>query len=535
MGSYQPFLIANLRTGLQLNLEPWLLPKDAFSMLENAYLENGVIVKRNGYSLFADTGTGYPITGIFHYIESDGSKSLLVTDTKRLYEYNTSTKALDDKDGSDYYTGDASSFISSCNWLDKVYMANAKDQCREYNGSTVSTWKVDITGDANNNLDYCRLIMTLKERIILFYTSEDGVLYPQRARWCTASNPDAWNNDEYIDAPTYEHIKGAAYMGDDIIVFFDESVWMLKYTGDSTLPFRWERVSTIAGCASPFSVIEYDKAFALDKLGLVAADEFSVNRIDAKLSRFILEFNPNQADLVYGGLCKELKQMWFLYPSYNATAPDRALIFNYEDWSFSTFIIPLNCLGTYVSQDVVTWESASGSWADYPGKWVEGRGIVGYPLMLGGASNGKVYKLNDTYGDASSNIAMTIDTGRWNPFVKDGRKARLGYIDFLVECNEGYELEIDFFLDFNDTSYQTKTLKFNKSGQKAWVRIFSGAIGNSHQIRIRDNKNDQQPKIHAMIPYFKPAGRLTIELVDIAEYLIMGGDYLSIGGERMKL
>ena len=46
-----PFLIADFKTGLDRSLEPWILPRDAFPNLENAYLFRGVIRKRGGSQL----------------------------------------------------------------------------------------------------------------------------------------------------------------------------------------------------------------------------------------------------------------------------------------------------------------------------------------------------------------------------------------------------------------------------------------------------------------------------------------------------
>lgn len=52
--SYQSFLIANYATGFDRELEPWLLPNDAFSELLDGYVYKGVTNKRDGYSGFAN-------------------------------------------------------------------------------------------------------------------------------------------------------------------------------------------------------------------------------------------------------------------------------------------------------------------------------------------------------------------------------------------------------------------------------------------------------------------------------------------------
>lgn len=52
--SYQPFLIANFATGLDRELQPWMLPNDAFTDLFDGYVYRGVTHKRDGYSGLAN-------------------------------------------------------------------------------------------------------------------------------------------------------------------------------------------------------------------------------------------------------------------------------------------------------------------------------------------------------------------------------------------------------------------------------------------------------------------------------------------------
>ena len=51
--SYQPFLIADYSTGIDRQLQPWLLPNDAFVDLFDGFCYRGVVHNRNGYSGFA--------------------------------------------------------------------------------------------------------------------------------------------------------------------------------------------------------------------------------------------------------------------------------------------------------------------------------------------------------------------------------------------------------------------------------------------------------------------------------------------------
>ena len=52
--SYQPFLISNYATGYDREVQPWLLPTDAFVDLLDGYVYRGVTNKRDGYQGFAN-------------------------------------------------------------------------------------------------------------------------------------------------------------------------------------------------------------------------------------------------------------------------------------------------------------------------------------------------------------------------------------------------------------------------------------------------------------------------------------------------
>lgn len=60
--AYQPFLIAPFGTGLDSDLEPWLLPQDAFKEIENGHIHHGYIEKRQGYRHLGDMVHGRPIS-----------------------------------------------------------------------------------------------------------------------------------------------------------------------------------------------------------------------------------------------------------------------------------------------------------------------------------------------------------------------------------------------------------------------------------------------------------------------------------------
>jgi len=45
---YEPFLIAPYKTGLDTDLDPWMVPADAFTNIINGHIHHGVTEKRDG-------------------------------------------------------------------------------------------------------------------------------------------------------------------------------------------------------------------------------------------------------------------------------------------------------------------------------------------------------------------------------------------------------------------------------------------------------------------------------------------------------
>lgn len=93
--SYQPFLISNFKTGLEKDLQPWLIAEDAQEELLDGYIEHGVIHRREGYNFYADGGKGdepYCESRIVKTITISGASITgAIDDVNRTYTIDTSS------------------------------------------------------------------------------------------------------------------------------------------------------------------------------------------------------------------------------------------------------------------------------------------------------------------------------------------------------------------------------------------------------------------------------------------------------------
>jgi len=633
---YEPFLIANMTTGLYLKREPWLLPKDAFETLSNCHLKNGVLEKRRGYAQFGRfahtdleqdtspngtetsfsgtisntplragdfdvqdvtlnddstetftdnsdgtvtgdngaTGTynttsggwtldfsnslppkngtnidihydhypGNTIMGLWNYLTSGGSQELIAFDTKRMCKWNTDSEKFDDKafvDGSSDidFSGDNTNYFWMQNWempagTFKAYICNNTSTTVSgthyglfsYNGTSLSAVNVDTDNDGNNEIETCLMAFIYHNRLILLRTNESGTGYNQRVRYSALNDPTDWREDisghgGHKDAPVEDWIIAADFIGGDLIVFFERSVFKLNYTGDSTDPFDWEKIDSTEGVYSTYGVSSFsDELQAVGPTRIIATDGRDVYGIDDKIPDFLLQWRQNGIEYCYSLVMEEMKQTLLAYPSKSASVnadgnyyPDSVLVLNYTDNSYSTYSLPVHVLGYSSLQSDLTMDDISSTWDEIDWAWDDRELQAGYPTTLMGSRDGWVYKLNYGGSDNGSAIEFNAKGGLWNPYSKAGLKAHLGYIDFLVDVGTEKSFDVECFINTKDAAFQTKTVEctaVHEEGDKVWKRVYVNAIAAGHRINITNNDTGNRPRIHAMIPWFKPAGGL---------------------------
>ncbi len=423
--------------------------------------------------------------------------------------------------GDEEFSGDNTNFFWVENWKEVSYITNNNDVIQKYDGTSLTELYIDLTteGGAENDITRCLLIFAIKSRIVLFDIDDSGITRRQRGRWCEINDPDTWKSASWIDAPTEEWIVAADYIGDDLIVFFERSIWKFSYTGDPDYPFRWDKVDAVEGCYATMSLIAFsDEIFGVGATKLIGTDGREAYSIDDKIPEFVMSWTIDSAPYSYGLVLEEERQAWISYTSASATAhadgnkyPDSVLVLNYEDNSFATYGLPVHTMGYSALESDLTWNDVTDAWEDIDWAWNEKTIQAGYPTTLMGSQDGFVYKLNDTGADNGSDIEFNATMGRWNPYTFE--QARLGWVDFLVDKDSGASFDVEFYLNSEATSYQTSSISCTETGTsraKVWKRANCGAVGDFHRINITNTGSANRPRIHAIVPYFKRAGRLDL-------------------------
>jgi len=509
--SIKPFKIAPIETGVQNNIEPWLLPEDAYQYLEDAYVWRGRVKKRFGYYniggtalssrlrvnigttdgsgdlgattvpgtvfeigqmfsvgsvIFTVKETGTPGTllatsGSGTYNTTTGSVTITgATPTTNVYFYpSTPVMALARREqealsyelivafdqqfsyqrsggfweritaeavaGDAIWTGTDSDFYWSCNYrgstpdLTFLYVVNyvQADGIRYLDNTT--TWNTitpDLVSGGARTLDSALILVGFKDRLVALNTIESDGTYANRARFSQNGSPlttDAWydtvkGKGGYIDAYTQESIVTCEIVKDRLIVYFERSTWELVYTGNETLPFRWAQMNSELGAESTHSIIGFDKmAVGVGNVGIHACNGVNVERIDEKIPDEVFKIHNTSEGpkRVYGirDYYRELVYWTFPNENTNPTYPNRILVWNYINNTWSFFNDSFTCFGYFQRDSVLTWADLGGTygtWEGWSGTWQGVQAQKQFPNIVAGNQEGFVFVID---GDRSYN------------------------------------------------------------------------------------------------------------------------------------
>ncbi|MDE2106821.1 MAG: hypothetical protein KGL39_56925, partial [Patescibacteria group bacterium] len=511
----------------------------------------GRVIVDNGVGGFTGTGvTG----GSINYVT--GAYTITFAVAPVLNNYFDSTTGI----YGDLFTGSISNFFSLTNYQYKAFFTNSVDPIFYYDGISVHYLNTDLTVKVttasagvptNYDITRCLHVFTNRERLLLISPTVQGIPAVSTIFWSTAGAPLNFTNDEQLQAPTSEPIRAIGYINSDLIVRFSNSERVFRYTGDAFSPFRFDSTNNIWACDAPYSSINYDSWFSsVGRPAIVGSDGVNVKRVDEIIPDFTDPYRLNEQTPVpfmnqtsiqqcYGERFDDIKEGWLCYNSSPVdeaaiTASDHVLAFNYLDSTYAIYDFPFSCLGYGRIVNVPTWSTIFTPWEAMLTPWDSYQLTSNALIDLAGDQFNKVYQLNigSTYGDNTTPVLMDVITKNFNPFIEEGQLARFGYLDIFVSANQTSTLRVQFYLNdqlYIDSGgnpagfYQETKLTFTPKDAmspttdqvKVWKRIYVGAVGKEHTIRFYQNNADftsqtlEQPiYIHAIVPYFKPAGRI---------------------------
>lgn len=309
-------------------------------------------------------------------------------------------------------------------WVSNFHRGAVNDPIRYWDGVSWTNFSPILR--ANDATNPYRLLQALcfvpyKGRFVMFNTFEGNNAtsvdnYPQRMRWCQNGTPltigtlnagppvswnqvGAWADDRvgyggYVDAPTSEHIVSVEFIKDTLLVKFERSSWKVVYTGNESLPFIFEKINTELGAESTFSLVPFDRGvFAFGNYGITTDDSVNVSRIDQRVPYIAFNANNDNSGVkrIHGirDFAREL--VYWTFPSFenDPTFPNKVLVYNYINQTFSFFNDSFTCFGFYQEPVDYTWATLPyKTWAEWDDPWNSGSQQSQYPDIVAGNQQG---------------------------------------------------------------------------------------------------------------------------------------------------
>lgn len=275
----------------------------------------------------------------------------------------------------------------------------------------------------------------------------------------------------FVDADTSERIVAAGIVKDVLVVRFQRSTWRLRYTGNEILPFIWERINTQYGAESTYGTVPFDEVLLdFSRYGWTSASTTAVERVDMNIpdnSFSVDAINTGLTGLQFvQGIRDFYRQMaYWTFPNQALQGVDananQIYAYNYIDksWTIFTPSDGINVFGEFYEQQDKTWASLAGptnTWTDFSSSTDSWQLLgtsqnVGFPNILGGDDQGNIYTMfafqNSDVDDADTNFGFSVYTKRMNPYMANGKKCRVGYVDIYCTTQTGGEITFNHYIE----------------------------------------------------------------------------------------
>lgn len=307
-----------------------------------------------------------------------------------------------------------------------------------------------------------------------------GVQDPLTIRFSDQENAAEWRSLATTTAGelrigTGSEIVGAIQTKQQIVIWTDVSVHAMQYIGDP-FTFGIQEVSSSVSIVSPNSMVAVgDAVFWMGKNEFYVYDG-AVTQIPCDVKEYVFNnLNKSQGLKVYAGHCSSFGEVWWFYPSANASENDSYVVYNYEQkvWYYGTM--------------------ARTAWLD--------RNVLAFPIAI--SPDGYVYYHENGLNDGSVNppVALApyiessvVDIGDGDQFMFATRM--IPDLTFRNSTNASPTATMTlkarnfpggaYFGSDSDPVTKTATLPVEQFTNELYVRI----RGRSISLRIESNQTD---------------------------------------------
>jgi hypothetical protein len=314
--------------------------------MSNVLVEDGLLKDRPGYNeLLAGFPDAVPIMEGLEWGDSSGNLHFIVVSTMGLTEYFMGTWTT--RYGALPWTvgPEAPVFITPVGALstDLLFFTNGKNQMRQWSGSgnwTVMTFNDGFT--ASTLLAGC--MIGYRGWLILGDTTENGVNYPYRIRWCKQGDPTRWDTSAHttagflnlIEDKNNSRVMTFLPMKQALVVYKFGAIYTLSYLINRNT-FQPYMVKASRGTISRKGVAPVDNGdihlvVSNDNIYLFDGFDFDKPPVGDRIYKtFFNELNWEKRGMIFAQSFPHRQEVWIMYPTGNSTVCNKAWCWNWKD------------------------------------------------------------------------------------------------------------------------------------------------------------------------------------------------------------
>jgi hypothetical protein len=425
----EAFDISGIQTGFTFNsdLSPYDMPPNMFSTVKNIRFNDGKASSILGHSQVLGTPSAAP-----YWTTSwrQGSTDLWIygglTD---LYKISGTTHSSVTRSSGSYTTLSG----TDNNWQGGVLggvlvVNNGLDLPQSFTqgGSQFTdlpNWPSTLK---------CEVIVPFRNHLIALNLNDNGTLLPYSIRWSDAipegaadNGADTWNTGSTSSesaqttvGATKGHLRNALPLGNELIIYKEDSIYSLTYTGGTfvfTLREKFKDVGLFARDA--VAQINNNQHVFVTTNDIVVFNGSSVKSIvDESVKKYF--FSQIDSTYFYKTFVvhnQAKNEVWICYPKTGATSglPNEALIWNYLDNTWSIRELPsVNYIAKGLVNPVAsdTWASSTELWYQPTTKWAEeSYNPSVFSLLMCGTNDTKLYKADSGLTFDGTNVSPYIE------------------------------------------------------------------------------------------------------------------------------
>ena len=269
---------------------------------------------------------------------------------------------------------------------------------------------------------YCKSMRAFRNFLVALNVTKTSTNYPYMVKWSHPADPGAvpssWDHTdptkdagEFDLADGYDQIIDGLALRDSLIIYKENSVWRLDYTGGAFV-HRVQKVMGTSGAMNRNCIVEIDGYhIVLTNNDIVIHDGNQATSILDKVTRRWLFQNMDVDATGRAFVFKNpfFNEVFICFTAIGGTAPDTAIVYNYRDKTVSKRTLPSVHHAAYGQVDnslTDTWASDNDPWSTDLTSWDGPGNVPNAARVLMGSGDTKLYLL-----DSASSFNGTAPTG----------------------------------------------------------------------------------------------------------------------------